>query len=354
MSHRDSAAFIFFTKKWYHCGVMMDDVKNGALAAVIKRIEREFGKDALVTLEGWESDAALDVISTGSLSLDLATGVGGVPKGRITEVFGPESSGKTTLCLHMIAECQKKGGQAAFIDAEHALSPQYAEHIGVDLKTLLFSQPDSGEQALELASMLVQSGVVDIVVIDSVAALTPKSEIAGEVGEMQIGAQARLMSHALRKLTSLIQKSGTTVVFINQIRHKIGVMFGSPETTTGGNALKFYTSLRLDIRRISSLKEKDVAVGNMVRVKVVKNKVATPFKVAEFEIIYGKGISRAGEVVMLGTDLGILEKAGSWYSYNGKQIGQGKEAVRSALEADPEMQSAIEAAIMEHHVPKSS
>lgn len=332
----------------------MSDTKNNALDAVLKRIEREFGKGALVTLDGWSEEGSLDVISTGSLSLDLATGVHGVPKGRIVEVYGPESSGKTTLCLHMIAECQKKGGQAAFIDAEHALSPKYAKQIGVNLETLLFSQPDSGEQALELASLLVQSGAVDLVVIDSVAALTPRAEITGEVGEMLVGAQARLMSHALRKLASSIQKTGTAVVFINQIRQKIGVMFGSPETTTGGNALKFYASLRFDIRRIQSLKEKDVAVGNMVRVKVVKNKVAAPFKIAEFEIIYGKGISRSGEVITLATEFGILEKAGSWYSYKGTQIGQGKEAVRAALEADPAMQKEIESAIIEEYVPKAS
>lgn len=332
----------------------MNDTKNNALDAVLKRIEREFGKGALVTLDGWSEEGCFDVISTGSLSLDLATGVRGVPKGRIVEVYGPESSGKTTLCLHMIAECQKKGGQAAFIDAEHALSPKYAKQIGVNLEKLLFSQPDSGEQALELASVLVQSGAVDLVVVDSVAALTPRSEIAGEVGEMQVGAQARLMSHALRKLASSIQKTGTAVVFINQIRQKIGVMFGSPETTTGGNALKFYATLRFDIRRIQSLKEKDVAVGNMVRVKVVKNKVAAPFKIAEFEIIYGKGISRSGEVITLATDFGILEKAGSWYSYKGTQIGQGKEAVRSALEANPSMQQEIEEAIIEKYTPQES
>ena len=329
----------------------MSDTKNNALDAVLKRIEREFGKGALVTLDGWSEEGALDVISTGSLSLDLATGVRGIPKGRIIEVYGPESSGKTTLCLHMIAECQKKGGQAAFIDAEHALSPKYAKQIGVNLEKLLFSQPDSGEQALELASLLVQSEAVDLVVIDSVAALTPRSEIAGEIGEMQVGAQARLMSHALRKLASSIQKTGTAVVFINQIRQKIGVMFGSPETTTGGNALKFYATLRFDIRRIQSLKDKDVAVGNMVRVKVVKNKVAAPFKIAEFEVIYGKGISRSGEVITLATEFGILEKAGSWYSYKGNQIGQGKEAVRAALEADPAMQKEIEDAIVEKYVP---
>ncbi|MCY4414534.1 MAG: recombinase RecA [Alphaproteobacteria bacterium] len=332
----------------------MTDKKNNSLDAVLKRVEREFGKDALVTLGKWQEGSEIPVISTGSLGLDLATGVNGIPKGRIMEVYGPESSGKTTLCLHMIAESQKKGGRAAFIDAEHALSPKYAQSIGVDLDELLFSQPDSGEQALEIASVLVQSGAVDIVVIDSVAALTPKSEIAGEVGETQIGAQARLMSHALRKLASSIQKSGSCVIFINQIRMKIGVMFGSPETTSGGNALKFYSSLRFDIRRISSIKDKDAAIGNMVRVKIVKNKMAAPFKTAEFEIIYGEGISRSGEVITLGADLGIIEKAGSWYSYKGKQIGQGKESVRAFLEADPDLMQEIEKAIKEKYVPDNS
>ncbi len=331
----------------------MKDQKKDSLDAVLKKIEREFGKEAFVSLDKGSTLESIPVIPTGSLALDIATGVFGVPKGRIIEVFGPESSGKTTLCLHMVAECQKQGGKAAFIDAEHALSPKYAQQIGVSLDDLLFSQPDSGEQALEMANLLVQSNAVELVVIDSVAALTPKSEIAGEMGEAQVGVQARLMSHALRKLTGAVQKSGAIVIFINQIRYKIGVMFGNPETTTGGNALKFYATMRFDIRKAASLKEKgDEVVGNTARVKVVKNKVAPPFKTVEFDIIYGKGICRQTEIINMGIEIGLIEKAGSWYSYNGKQLGQGKEAVRSFLKSSPEVQEELEKTIIAKYVPE--
>jgi recombination protein RecA len=294
----------------------------------------------------------VDVVSSGSLAIDVALGIGGLPRGRVVEIYGPESSGKTTLTLQVIAEAQKLGGTAAFVDAEHALDPQYAENLGVNVEDLLVSQPDNGEQALEITDMLVRSGAVDIVVVDSVAALTPKAEIEGEMGDRHVGLQARLMSQALRKLTANIQRSGCMVVFINQIRMKIGVMFGSPETTTGGNALKFYSSVRLDIRRIGSIKKGDEVIGNQTRVKVVKNKMAPPFRQAEFEILYGKGISKIGELIDLGVDNGIVEKAGAWYSYEKDRIGQGKENSRAFLEEHPEMAAEIETRLRALLLPK--
>jgi recombination protein RecA len=293
----------------------------------------------------------VDVISTGSLALDVALGIGGLPRGRVVEIYGPESSGKTTLTLQVVAECQKLGGTAAFIDAEHALDPSYAEKLGVDVDDLLVSQPDTGEQALEIADMLVRSGAVDVVVVDSVAALTPKAEIEGEMGDSHVGLQARLMSQALRKLTANIKRSNTLVVFINQIRMKIGVMFGSPETTTGGNALKFYSSVRLDIRRIGSIKKGDEVIGNETRVKVVKNKMAPPFKKAEFEILYGEGISREGELIELGVAEGIVDKSGAWYSYAGDRIGQGKDNVRNYLKEHPDSAGEIERTLREKLLP---
>ncbi|HKX57015.1 MAG TPA: recombinase RecA, partial [Xanthomonadales bacterium] len=308
----------------------MDDNRKQALTAALTQIERQFGKGAIMRL-GDGTAADVQVISTGSITLDQALGIGGLPRGRVVEIYGPESSGKTTLTLQVIAECQKLGGTAAFVDAEHALDPQYAEKLGVNVEDLLVSQPDTGEQALEITDMLVRSGAVDIVVIDSVAALTPKAEIEGDMGDSHVGLHARLMSQALRKLTGNIKRSNCMVIFINQIRMKIGVMFGSPETTTGGNALKFYASVRLDIRRIGALKKGDEVVGNQTRVKVVKNKVAPPFKQAEFEILYGEGISREGELIELGYKYNIVEKSGAWYSYEGERIGQGKENVRQFL-----------------------
>ncbi|HIA08573.1 MAG TPA: recombinase RecA [Chromatiaceae bacterium] len=302
----------------------MEQNKEKALQAALGQIERQFGKGAVMRM-GDVVGSDIEAISTGSLGLDIALGIGGLPKGRVVEIYGPESSGKTTLTLQVIAECQKAGGTAAFVDAEHALDPSYAEKIGVNVDNLLVSQPDTGEQALEITDMLVRSSAVDIVVIDSVAALTPKAEIEGDMGDSHMGLQARLMSQALRKLTGNIKRSNTLVIFINQIRMKIGVMFGSPETTTGGNALKFYASVRLDIRRIGAIKKGDEIVGNETRVKVVKNKVAPPFKQAEFEIRYGKGISRQGELIDLGVKHGLVEKAGAWYSYNGDRLGQGKD-----------------------------
>jgi recombination protein RecA len=320
----------------------MEENRKKALAAALSQIDKQFGKGTVMRLG--EAPAAWDVetVSTGSLGLDIALGVGGLPRGRVIEVFGPEASGKTTLTLQVIAEVQRAGGVAAFVDAEHALDPSYAGKLGVNIDDLLVSQPDTGEQALEVTDMLVRSGAVDVVVIDSVAALTPKAEIEGEMGEMQMGLHARLMSQALRKLTGNIKRSNTMVIFINQIRMKIGVMFGNPETTTGGNALKFYASVRLDIRRIGALKNGEEVVGNMTRVKVVKNKIAPPFREAEFEIMYGVGISREGEIIELGSSQGIIEKSGSWYSYKGERIGQGKDNVRTFLQQNKAMAREIE------------
>ncbi len=320
----------------------MDDNKSKALAAALSQIEKQFGKGSIMRMGEADIEKDIDVVSTGSLGLDIALGVGGLPRGRVIEIYGPESSGKTTLTLQVIAEMQKLGGTAAFIDAEHALDPQYAQKLGVNVTELLISQPDNGEQALEIVDMLVRSAAVDLVVIDSVAALTPRAEIEGEMGDAQMGLHARLMSQALRKLTGNIKRSHTTVIFINQIRMKIGVMFGSPETTTGGNALKFYASVRLDIRRTGAIKKGDEVIGSETRVKVVKNKVAPPFKQAEFDILYGEGISREGEIVELGVLHKFVEKAGSWYSYNGEKIGQGKDSAREYLKEHPAIAAEIE------------
>ena len=317
-----------------------------ALQAAMAKIEKDFGKGSIMKL-GDESVEDVDTIPTGSLSLDAALGVGGYPKGRIIEIFGPESSGKTTLALHAIAEAQKAGGLAAFIDAEHALDRFYAAKLGVNTDDLLISQPDNGEQALEIADQLIRSSAIDIIVIDSVAALTPKAEIEGDMGDNKVGLQARLMSQALRKLTSSISKTNTTCIFINQLREKIGIMFGNPETTTGGNALKFYASVRLDIRRVTTLKDGDTPIGNQVRVKIVKNKVAPPFRKAEFEITFGEGISRAGEIVDLGVELGILKKSGSWFSYGETRLGQGRDAGKKRIKDNPERSEEIEAQIAE-------
>jgi len=320
----------------------MDDNKTKALAAALSQIEKQFGKGSIMRLGENDVSQDIQVVSTGSLGLDLALGIGGLPRGRIVEIYGPESSGKTTLTLQVIAEAQALGGIAAFIDAEHALDPQYARKLGVRTEDLLISQPDNGEQALEIADMLVRSGSVDVVVIDSVAALTPKAEIEGEMGDQLPGLQARLMSQALRKLTANIKRSNTLVIFINQIRMKIGVMFGNPETTTGGNALKFYASVRIDIRRIGSIKKGEEVIGSETRVKVVKNKTAPPFRNAEFDILYGEGISREGEVIELGVANNIVDKAGAWYAYNGEKIGQGKDNAREFLKEHPEMSREIE------------
>jgi recombination protein RecA len=320
----------------------MDNDKKKALQSALSQIEKQFGKGAIMRMGENEVANDLQVVSTGSLGLDLALGIGGLPKGRVVEIYGPESSGKTTLTLSVIAEMQKINGSAAFIDAEHALDPQYAKKLGVNIEDLLISQPDNGEQALEIADMLVRSGSVDVVVIDSVAALTPRAEIEGDMGEPQMGLQARLMSQALRKLTANIKRSNTLVIFINQIRMKIGVMFGNPETTTGGNALKFYSSVRIDIRRIGAIKKGDEIIGNETRIKVVKNKVAPPFRQAVFDILYGEGISREGEIIEIGVKLKIMEKAGSWYSYNGEKIGQGRDNVRQFLKDNPETSIEIE------------
>jgi recombination protein RecA len=331
----------------------MDDNRKKALGAALGQIEKQFGKGAVMRLG--DAGAARDIasVSTGSLGLDIALGIGGLPRGRVIEIYGPESSGKTTLTLHAIAEMQKQGGTAAFVDAEHALDPVYAEKLGVNIDDLLVSQPDTGEQALEITDMLVRSGAVDIVVVDSVAALTPKAEIEGEMGDSHMGLQARLMSQALRKLTANIKRSNTLVIFINQIRMKIGVMFGNPETTTGGNALKFYASVRLDIRRIGAIKKGDEILGNETRVKVVKNKVAPPFKQVEFDILYGEGISREGEVIDMGVQANIIEKSGAWYSYDGNRIGQGKDNVRNFLKENPAMAAEIEAKVREILLPKN-
>ena len=324
-----------------------------ALAAVLAQLDKTFGKGTVMRLG--DQTAALDIqaISTGSLGLDIALGIGGLPRGRIVEIYGPESSGKTTLTLQVIAEAQKAGGTTAFIDAEHALDPIYARKLGVDTDNLYITQPDTGEQALEITDALVRSGAFDVVVVDSVAALTPKAEIEGDMGDSHVGLQARLMSQALRKLTANIKRTNTLVIFINQIRMKIGVMFGSPETTTGGNALKFYASVRLDIRRIGSLKDGDEVIGNQTRVKVVKNKGAPPFKQAEFEILYGEGISRLGEIIDLGVAIDVIQKSGAWYSYGGEKIGQGKEKVRAFLKEKPELATEIEAKIREYYIGNS-
>jgi len=325
----------------------VDEQKKQALKVALGQIEKQFGKGSVMFLGDEESRADIESVSTGSLSLDIALGIGGLPRGRVIEVYGPESSGKTTLTLHVIAEMQKLGGTAAFIDAEHALDPSYAKKLGVNTDDLLISQPDTGEQALEITDMLVRSGSVDIVVIDSVAALTPKAEIEGELGASLMGLQARLMSQALRKLTSNIKRTNTMVIFINQLRMKIGVMFGNPETTTGGNALKFYASVRLDIRRIGAIKKGDEVLGNETRVKVLKNKVAPPFKKAEFQILYNQGISRESEVIDLGVELGFVEKAGAWYSVDGERIGQGKDNARDYLKEHSEMSQMLEEKIRE-------
>ena len=330
----------------------MDDNKQKALAAALGQIEKQFGKGSVMRLGDSGVDNSIGTISTGSLSLDIALGIGGLPRGRVVEVYGPESSGKTTLALQVIAECQKTGGAAAFIDAEHALDPAYAEKLGVNLDDLLVSQPDTGEQALEITDMLVRSAAVDVVVVDSVAALTPKAEIEGDMGDSHMGLQARLMSQALRKLTGNIKRSNTMVIFINQIRMKIGVMFGSPETTTGGNALKFYASVRLDIRRIGAIKRGDEIIGNETRVKVVKNKVAPPFKQCEFQILYGEGSSREGELIDLGVENGMVEKAGAWYSYKEERIGQGKDNVRKFLKEHPEIAEDLDKRLRDELLPK--
>src|SRR5687767_5056595 len=327
-------------------GTAMDDNKSKALAAALSQIEKQYGKGSIMKMDA-EAIKDIEVVSTGSLGLDLALGVGGLPRGRVVEIYGPESSGKTTLTLQVIAETQKAGGTAAFIDAENALDITYAGKLGVKTEDLLISQPDTGEQALEIADMLVRSGAVDIIVIDSVAALTPKAEIEGEMGEPQMGLQARLMSQALRKLTANIKRTNTLVIFINQIRMKIGVLFGNPETTTGGNALKFYASVRMDIRRIGSIKKGDEVIGSETRVKIVKNKVAPPFKQAEFDIMYGEGISREGEVLETGVNLGVLEKSGAWYIYNGDRLGQGKDNARDFLKENAALAKEIEAKIRE-------
>ena len=316
--------------------------KNKALEAAVTQIERSFGKGSIMRLGANESVVQIAAISTGSLGLDLALGIGGLPRGRIVEIYGPESSGKTTLALHVIAEAQKNGGTCAFVDAEHALDSGYARKLGVDLENLLISQPDAGEQALEIADTLVRSGAIDVLVIDSVAALTPRAELEGEMGDSHMGLHARLMSQALRKITASVARSNTLIIFINQIRMKIGVMFGNPETTTGGNALKFYASVRLDIRRIGQIKDKEEVVGNQTRVKVVKNKVAPPFKVIEFDIMYGEGVSKTGELLDLGVKAGIVEKSGSWFSYNSERIGQGRENAKTFLKDNPQVAAQIE------------
>ncbi|PZR91077.1 MAG: recombinase RecA [Stutzerimonas stutzeri] len=324
----------------------MDKAK--ALDAALSQIERAFGKGSIMRLGKNQQAIEIETVSTGSLGLDIALGVGGLPRGRVVEIYGPESSGKTTLALHTIAEAQKKGGVCAFVDAEHALDPVYARKLGVNLDDLLISQPDTGEQALEITDTLVRSGAIDVLVVDSVAALTPRAEIEGEMGDNQPGLQARLMSQALRKLTASISRSNCMVIFINQIRMKIGVMYGSPETTTGGNALKFYASVRLDIRRVSTLKERDEATGNQVRVKVVKNKVAPPFKQVEFDIMFGEGISKAGELVDLGVKAGIVEKSGAWFSFDSQRLGQGRENAKSFLKANPDVAAKIETTIRQN------
>jgi recombination protein RecA len=329
----------------------VEEDKKKALVAALGQIERQFGKGAVMRMGDNAGPRDIDVISTGSLALDVALGIGGLPRGRVIEIFGPESSGKTTLTLQVVAECQKLGGTAAFVDAEHALDPSYAEKLGVNVDDLLVSQPDTGEQALEITDMLVRSGAVDVVVVDSVAALTPRAEIEGDMGDSHMGLQARLMSQALRKLTANIKRSNTMVIFINQIRMKIGVMFGSPETTTGGNALKFYSSVRLDIRRIGSIKKGEEVLGNETRVKVVKNKLAPPFKKAEFEILYGEGISRLGELIDLGVEHELVKKAGAWYSYGTERIGQGKENAKAYLKDNPQVAEELDGLLRDKLLP---
>ena len=329
---------------------MMDrDEKQRALDAAIARIEKDYGKGSVMRLGDKGNAIDVETVPTGSLSLDIALGLGGIPRGRIIEIYGPESSGKTTLTLHMVAEVQKRGGIAGFIDAEHALDPSYARNIGVDIDNLYISQPDSGEQALEITDTMVRSGAIDIIVIDSVAALVPKAEIDGDLGDAHVGLQARLMSQALRKLTAVVSKSNCIVIFINQLREKVGVMFGNPETTTGGRALKFYSSVRLDIRRIESIKQNGEIIGNRTRVKVVKNKIAPPFKVAEFDIIFGKGISREGDILDLAANIGVINKSGAWYSYNDAKIGQGRENTKQYLTEHPEIMQEVENKVREYY-----
>jgi recombination protein RecA len=330
----------------------MEENRKKALSAALGQIEKQFGKGSVMRLGDASASYDVEAVSTGSLGLDVALGIGGLPRGRVVEIYGPESSGKTTLTLQVVAEIQKAGGTAAFVDAEHALDPSYAQKLGVNIEDLLVSQPDTGEQALEITDMLVRSGAVDLVIIDSVAALTPRAEIEGEMGELQVGLHARLMSQALRKLTGNIKRSNTIVIFINQIRMKIGVMFGNPETTTGGNALKFYASVRLDIRRIGAIKNGEEVVGNQTRVKVVKNKVAPPFREAEFEIMYGAGISREGEIIDMGSNLGIIDKSGAWYSYKGERIGQGKENARVFLKEHVDIARDIETQVRARLLPE--
>lgn len=332
----------------------MDEKKRQALDIALGQIEKQFGKGSIMRMGDETVAHDVSAISTGSLGLDLALGVGGLPRGRVVEIYGPESSGKTTLALHVAAEIQKTGGTAAFVDAEHALDPKYAEKLGVEIADLLVSQPDTGEQALEITDMLVRSGATDLIIIDSVAALTPRAEIEGEMGDSHMGLQARLMSQALRKLTANIKRSNTLVIFINQIRMKIGVMFGNPETTTGGNALKFYSSVRMEIRRIGAIKKNDEVVGNETRVKVVKNKVAPPFRETIFDILYGRGISREGEIINLGVQHGILEKTGAWYGHNGVRIGQGKDNVREYLLEHPEISAEIEQSVRDKVLPQAA
>ena len=328
---------------------MVNDDKKKALDAAISKLEKDFGKGAVMKLGDASANVSVETVPTGSLSLDIALGLGGVPKGRVIEVYGPESSGKTTLTLHMIAELQKRGGIAGFIDAEHALDPVYAKNIGVDIDELYISQPDSGDQALEIAETMVRSGAMDIVVIDSVAALVPRQEIEGDMGDTHVGLQARLMSQALRKLTPVISKSNCVVIFINQLREKVGIMFGNPETTTGGRALKFYASVRMDVRKIESLKQNGEMVGNRTRVKIVKNKIAPPFKEAEFDIMFGKGISREGDILDLAASVDIVNKSGAWYAYNGDKIGQGRENAKIYLTTHPEVMDEIEAKVRAHY-----
>lgn len=326
--------------------------KDKALEAALAQIDKKFGKGSVMSLGDENARLDIEAISTGSVSLDVACGIGGLPRGRIIEIYGPESSGKTTLALHVVAEAQKLGGKAAFVDAEHALDPAYAKGIGVNIDELLVSQPDTGEDALEICEMLVRSGAISVVVIDSVAALVPRSEIEGDMGDNHVGLQARLMSQALRKLTGVANKTGTTIIFINQLREKIGVMFGNPETTTGGRALKFYSSVRLDVRRIESIKVGENVIGNRTRVKIVKNKVAPPFKMTEFDIMYGEGISKAGDILDCATDAGLIEKSGSWYSFDGERIGQGRENVKEYLKSHPQLMNQLEAQIKEKFIPK--